>query len=90
MSTGVAWWSSLEDTFVAPGFSWQSWELIRKGMTRADVERLLGPPITEELKPAFARAQFAECWVSNLSVGYFATVWFESGRVTRTQFWYSD
>jgi hypothetical protein len=85
----MAEWSH-EDTFTAPGFSWAAWKLVRPGMTRTEVEAHLGPPISPEFRPAFAQQQGAECWVSNLSAGYFAAVWFESDKVVRKQFWYSD
>jgi len=88
--TTLAWWSSLEDTFVAPGFSWRSWNTVGQGMTRSEVHTLLGPPLPIEFQPAFARDQNAECWVSNLSVGYFAAVWFERDSVKRLRLWYSD
>lgn len=85
----VAEWSH-EDTFAAPGFSWAGWTQVREGMSRADVEAQLGQPIPVAFKPAFAREQGAECWVTNLSAGYFAAVWFQNDRVSRKQFWYSD
>jgi hypothetical protein len=89
-SAAVVWWASLEDTFSTPGFSWKIWQDIRQGMTREEVHRILGPPLPGSLQPSFAREQGAEVWVSNLSVGYFAVVWFENNRVARTRLWYSD
>ena len=90
VATTLAWWSSLEDTFVAPGFSWRSWSTIRQGMTRAEVHSLLGPPLPSGFQPAFARDENAETWASHLSVGYFAVVWFEQDRVKRIRLWYAD
>lgn len=90
LGTALAWWSSLEDTFATPAFSWGPWQAIHQGMTREEVHQLLGPPLPDAFQPSFARDQGAECWVSNLSVGYFAAVWFDGDRVRRTRFWYSD
>jgi hypothetical protein len=90
LGAAFAWWCSLEDTFSTPGFSWRAWQGVRQGMTREEVHRALGPPLPHILQPSFAREQSAECWVSNLSAGYFAAVWFVNDRAATVRLWYSD
>ncbi len=79
-----------EDTFSSSGFSWVGWERVRVGMSRSEVVAVLGPPLSNGFKPAFAQQQGAECWVSNLTAGYFAAVWFHNDTVSDKQFFYSD
>ena len=75
-----------EDTVVAEGFSEIRWQQLQPGMSRAEVQGLLGPPLRGHCQ----FDQGPECWVSNYSAGHFAGVWFEGDRATRIQRWYSD
>jgi hypothetical protein len=90
VATPWAWLVSMEDTFAAPGFTRARWSDVEVGMTRTDVEKVLGPPIRDPHTLSFARDQGADCWVSNFSAGYFACLWFRSDRVERKHVWYSD
>lgn len=82
-----------EDTVWSDGFSFASWAQVEPGMTREQVEHLLGKPFPEPImwgqmegEERWERAW----WVRNWSAGYFAVVWFDKDRVQRKQFWYSD
>ena len=79
-----------EDTIFAEEFTTGAWNQVQVGMSRARVEELLGPPLPQSLQPRFDAHPGATCWARNWSAGYFAAVWFEGDRVSRTQFWFSD
>jgi len=77
-----------EDTVIAAGFSRTGWNRVAAGMTKAEVYRLIGPPLVEPLAPQLADG--GECWARSWSAGYYAALAFEQGRVRDKRLWYSD
>lgn len=82
--------ATMGDTFVAPGYTRGGWARIAPGMSRVDVEGILGAPIPEARKSAFASDQGAECWIGHSHSGYYACVWFRDDTVRTRIFWYDE
>jgi hypothetical protein len=76
-------WSH-DDTRVAERFSLLSWYRVSAGMSREEVEGLLGPPIERDAMGG------ADVWVKPTYAGFYAAIWFEDGRVTKAQMWSKD
>lgn len=82
---------SHEDTVWADGFTMSRWQSVTNGMSRTEVERLLGPPLPNPPNSFVDEpGETAEWWVRNWSAGYFGVVWFEDRVAKRKHFWYMD
>jgi hypothetical protein len=92
LATWFAHGIAMGDTIVAPRFTRAGWARIVAGMSRTDVLRVMGPPISEVDQPAFTRYPYQDiqCWLSNRSTGYFACVSFADHIVTTKKVWYSE
>lgn len=84
----VAFEHSHEDTIWAARFSTLGWWRVSEGMSRQEVETLIGPPLPAHLQPQFLPG--AEFWVRNGSAGYFGCLAFQNERVVEKRWWYSD
>ncbi len=84
----LAFEHSHEDTQWTDGFGALGWAQVREGMSRSQVEALVGPPLPTSLQPKFLpNALF---WVRNNSAGYWAALTFRDGVVVEKRWWYSD
>jgi hypothetical protein len=81
-------WLFVSESYL--GFTWSGWNWIQAGMSRAEVDGLLGSPIPTPWKPAFAHAQGAECYAGSATGRPATSRRFEHDGVERKHFWYSD